>query len=191
MGKFKKYCLPFLLLGILVLAVACTNSEETGQSSKGSDKESQGKSEGEKNVRTVLETIFTGPNEEQVKLLNSNGDIEKFSENLNDYRQENFKPYMSTNFYDSHILKLSGGIGFLHIAHPAYILEVDEMTLEEREAKEGDYDFIVKVSYTNKESGKSETMNVEGTASTNEDGKITSIRYLNAEEFRDAIRNHG
>ena len=32
-------------------------------------------------------------------------------------------------------------------------------------------------------------MNVEGTASTNEEGKITSIRYMNAEEFRDALRD--
>ena len=31
---------------------------------------------------------------------------------------------------------------------------MDEITLEEREAKEGDYDFDVKVVYTNKENDK-------------------------------------
>ena len=44
------------------------------------------------------------------------------------------------------------------------------------------------ITYTNKENDKSETMNVEGTASTNEEGKITSIRYLNDEELREALR---
>ena len=186
MGKLKESFMPLILLGILLLAVGCANSEETGNNSEGSEKESQSKDkEAKQNVRTVLESIFTGSNEKQEKLLESNGGAD---EHLTDYYQENFKPYMSDDFYESHIIKLNGGIRFLQAAHPKYMLEVDEFTLEERETKEGDYNFNVKVTYTNKENDESETMNVEGTASTNEEGKITSIRYMNDEEFRDSLR---
>jgi hypothetical protein len=192
MKKIKKYFLPFMLLGILLLAVGCTNSEETGDSSEGNENESVDKSkEAQENIKTVLENTFTGPtNEEQEALLNgAGGDIEKYTENLTDYREENFKPYMSERFYKSNIVNTNGALRFLYMADPKYILTVDETTLEEREAKEGDYDFNVKVVYTNRENDKSETMNVEGTASTNEEGKITSIRYLNNEEFRKALEN--
>ena len=177
-----------MLMGSLLLAVGCTNFEETGNTYEGSEKESKPKiEEAEQNVRTVLENIFTGPNEEQEKVIHSNGDIEEFGEYLTDYQQENFKPYMSNDFYESHILKLNGGTRFLLAAYPKYMLEVDEITLEETEAKEGDYDFNVKVTYTNKENEESETMTVEGTASTNEEAKITSIRYMNDEEFRNSL----
>lgn len=190
MKTIKKNFLPFMLLGILLLAIGCTNSEETGNSSEGSEIESVDKSkEAQENIQTVLENMFTGPNEEQEILLKGAGDdIEKFSQNLSVYREENFKPYMTERFYENGIVNTNGALGFLFIAYPKYILAVDEITLEEREAKEGDYNFNVKITYTNKENDESETTNVEGTASTNEEGKITSIRYLHAEEFRDALR---
>ena len=190
MGKLNKYFMPLMLLGILLLAVGCTNPEETGNSSEGSENESVDKSkEAQENVKTVLENLLNGPNEEQEKILNHGEDVEEYSENLTDYQDENFKPYMSDNFYESYIIKLNGAIDFLHVAYPVYMMKVDEIILEEREAKEGDYEFDVKVVYTNKENDESETMTLEGTASTNQEGKITSIRYMNAEEFRDALRN--
>jgi len=192
MKKIKKYFLPFMMLGIFLLAVGCTNSEETGNSSEGNENESVDKSkEAQENIKTVLENIFTGPNDEQQEILfkGADEDIEKYAEKLTEYREENFKPYMSERFYENGIVNTNGAIGFLVIAYPTYILAVDEITLEEREAKEGDYHFNVTVTYTNKENNKSETTNVEGTASTNEEGKITSIRYMNAEEFRDALRD--
>ncbi|MCA0986504.1 hypothetical protein [Guptibacillus algicola] len=185
MEKFKNYLLLFMLLGTLVLAVGCTNSN----SSEESDKKSQGQNEEAKtNVRSVLEKIFTGPNEEQVKLLDPTGDMEEYNKKLTNYYQEDFKPHMSDAFYESHIIKLNGAIRFLQAAYPKYILEVNEITLEEREAKEGDYHFNVEVTYTNKDSDERDTMNIEGTASTNEEGKITSIRYTNDEEFRDYLQ---
>ncbi len=188
----KKYLLPFMMLGILLLVVGCTNSEETGNSSEDSENQSVDKlEEAQENIKTVLKNTFTGPSNEQQEIMfrGEEEDIEEFAEKLSEYQEENFKPYVTERYYENGIVKSNGAIGFLVVAHPKYILAVDEVTLEEREAKEGDYDFNVKVTYTNKEKDKSETMNVEGTASTNEEGKITSIRYLHAEEFRDALRN--
>ncbi|MYL65159.1 hypothetical protein GLW07_17515 [Bacillus hwajinpoensis] len=191
MKKMKKFFLPFMILGILLLAVGCANSEETGNSSGGSEPKVDKSKEAQENIKTVLENTFTGPNNEQQEILfkGADEDIEKYAEKLTEYREKNFKPYMSERFYENGIVNTNGAIGFLVIAYPKYILTVDDITLEEREAKEGDYDFNVKVTYTNKENEESETMNVEGTASTNDEGKITSIRYLHAEEFRDALRN--
>ncbi len=188
----KKYLLPFMMLAILLLAIGCTNFEKTGNSSEGSENQSVDKSEeAQENIKTVLKNTFTGPNNEQQEIMfrGEEEDIEEFAEKLSDYREENFKPYMSERFYESNIVNANGALRFLVMADPEYILTVDEVTLEEREAKEGDYDFNVNVVYTNRENDNSETVNVEGTASTNEEGKITSIRYLHAEEFRDALRN--
>ena len=44
MEKFNKYFMPFMMLGIFLLAVGCTNSEETGNSSEGNENERVDKS---------------------------------------------------------------------------------------------------------------------------------------------------
>ncbi|MCA0990714.1 hypothetical protein [Pseudalkalibacillus hwajinpoensis] len=188
MKTMKNYLLPFMMLGILLLAVGCANSEErdnSSNSSEGSENESaENSQESQENIQTVLENIFTGPNEEQEKMLESNEDM---AENLTEFREEKFKPYVTDDFYENDIVKLSGGVRFLLAAHPNYMLEVGEVTLDENEDKEGEYDFKVKVTFTNQEDEQSETMTVEGTASTNEEGKVKDIRYINDEEFRDAL----
>ncbi|MGG1686892.1 hypothetical protein ACIFPW_14015, partial [Pseudalkalibacillus sp. NRS-1564] len=123
-------------------------------------------------------------NKQQENILESNGEM---AENLTDYREEKFKPYVTDDFYGNDIVKLSGGVRFLQAAHPNYMLKVEEVALEEDD-KEGEYDFKMKVTYTNKENDESKTMDVEGMASTNEEGKVKDIRYINDEEFRDALR---
>ncbi|WLR59028.1 hypothetical protein [Guptibacillus hwajinpoensis] len=195
MIKMKKFFLPFMMLGILLLAVGCANSEETDTSSNSSEsnqnESSDNSKEAQENIKIVLENTFTGPDDEQQEIIFRGEDegIEEFADKLSEYQEENFKPYVSERYYENGIVKTNGAIGFLVVASPKYILNVDEVTLEDREAKEGDYNFNVSITYTNKENDKSETMNVEGTASTNEEGKITSIRYLNDEEFRKALEN--
>ncbi|MGG1686480.1 hypothetical protein ACIFPW_11875, partial [Pseudalkalibacillus sp. NRS-1564] len=66
MKTMKKYFLPFIMLGILLIAVGCANSEETGNSSEGSEPKVDKSKEAQENIKTVLENMFTGPNEEQV-----------------------------------------------------------------------------------------------------------------------------
>lgn len=181
MGSIKKHFKPLILLGILLLVGGCANSEATGDNSGGA----KGQSEAEQNIETVLENIFTGPNEEQEKLFEFDEDVERKGERLSEYYQENFKPYLSERFLESFI-NANGSIQFLIIAHPNYVLETEEITLEE---KDDYYTFAAKVSYTNKESDESETMTINGNAQTNKEGKVTSIRYHTDEfkEFRSAL----
>ncbi|MBF0708525.1 hypothetical protein IQ283_18120 [Alkalihalobacillus hwajinpoensis] len=53
----KKYFKPLLLLGILLLSVGCTNSEDVGSNAA--------KSESEQNIRVVLQKLSTGPHDDQ------------------------------------------------------------------------------------------------------------------------------
>ncbi|WP_079529536.1 hypothetical protein [Halobacillus hunanensis] len=129
------------------------------------------------------EKLFTGPNTEQERMLDySNEDYEKFAKSVSEYRKT-FKPYLSENFFESFV-NLAGPLRFLTMAHPNYELKVDDIKIEE---KENYYEFTVKVSYTNSKSNQSKTKKVKGHAQTNEEGKVTSINYINAEEFRTAL----
>jgi hypothetical protein len=182
MKKFYNYFKPLLLLGILLLAGGCTNSEEAGNRSEAS--------ESEQNVRTFLQNVFTGPNEEQENLLELmyDGELEKHEEEFAEYIQEHFKPYLSERFLENYVVLSNGALRFVQRAYPDYVLEVEDISLEEKEGVEGGYIFTVKVSYTNKESDKSVTVDVEGNIYTNEEGKITSIRYMDdVEELQNAL----
>ncbi|WP_181350332.1 hypothetical protein [Thalassobacillus sp. CUG 92003] len=191
MEKLTKYLKPLMLVGFLLIAAGCSDSEETGNSSDGEENTTEQENEGEngteaegkteENVRTVLEHVFTGPNESHEELFSD--DFETKAEKITEYNKENFEPYMSENFFDSFI-NTNGALIFLQSAHPDYIMEVDEINLGE---DEGDYSFIVTVAYTNTESDETETMDVEGHIQTNEDGMLTSINYKNAEDLRSAM----
>ncbi len=155
----------------MLLAVGCTNSDASGKENEIQDKSKQ-------NIQTVLKNIFTGPTEEQVKALYS-GKQELFSE----YHQENFKPYLSDRFYENFVNGV-GAFMYVNAANPDYVLEVNDIKIEEGENY---YEFNVKVSWTNKQSDESETLNVKGHAQTNEEGKVTSIKYINPEELLTAL----
>ncbi|MFP3340711.1 hypothetical protein R0J91_22240, partial [Micrococcus sp. SIMBA_131] len=76
------------MLAILLLAIGCTNSEKTGNSSEGSENQSVDKSEeAQENIKTVLKNTFTGPNNEQQEIMfrGEEEDIEEFAEKLSDY----------------------------------------------------------------------------------------------------------
>lgn len=177
MKSIKKYFKQLMLLGTLLLAVGCTNTEETGANLK--------ESGNEHNIRVFLNALLNGPSEEQEQLIEGpEGDLKKFTERLDKYNEENFKSYLNERFFQS-FLNTNGTFGFLRIAHGNdYELKAEEITLEE---KENYYKFTVKVSYTNNDSNESKTLNVKGNAQTNEEDKVTSVQYINFEEFRAAM----
>ncbi|SIS66831.1 hypothetical protein [Salimicrobium salexigens] len=177
--KSIKYLKLLMFLGILLLAVGCSNSGETDNNSNGNDEESQSK--GEENVQAVLENLFTGPSEEQEELMT--GNVENLGEKLNEYRQENFEPHLSESFFEKFV-NTNGPLMFLLIAQPNYVMEVEEIVIEEDGS---DYNFTVTVAYTDQESEETKTIDVEGTAYTNEQGELTSIEYMNVDEFRSAM----
>lgn len=172
----KKYFKLLFLLGILLLSVGCTTSEETGTNTEGS--------ESEQNIRTFLQKLLTGPDEEQEKLLTGpDENVEKYVKRLAEYHNENFKPYLSEQFFES-FLDTNGPLLFLQMAHPDNELEVENITFDESEDY---YTFTVKVAYSDKGSNESKTMNIKGNAQTNEEDEVTSVHYINAEELRTAL----
>ncbi|MEC3884900.1 hypothetical protein GLW00_12420 [Halobacillus litoralis] len=177
METIKKYLKPLFLAGILLLSVGCTNSEdaETHAEENGS----------EENIRTVLEHSFTGPDEEQEKLIEGpEGDVEEYAKELGDYREENFKPYMTERFFENYLVNTNRALMAQSLAHPNYTLSVEDIEMEEEEDY---YTFTVEVSYMDNESNESKTVNVEGHAQTNEEDKLTSIQYSNFEDLRTAL----
>ncbi|MFK3959213.1 hypothetical protein [Guptibacillus hwajinpoensis] len=171
----KKFFKPLLLLGILLLSMGCTNSEDAGTNAA--------KSESEQNIRAILQKLFTGPNGEQKQLIEgSNGDLEEYANQLSEYYQENFKPYLSERSFENYIVNGNGAWRFLRMAHPDYKLKVNDINVEENDNY---YSFTVKVSYT--KSNESKTVNVKGHAQTNEEDKVTSIQFINPEDLRTVL----
>ncbi|SDJ71946.1 hypothetical protein [Salimicrobium halophilum] len=175
MERLKTYGMFFLVVATLLLAVGCTNAEENGASADESENSA------EENTQTVLEHIFTGPGEEHEDLFSS--DAQTKGERLSEYYRENFKPYMSDRFYEGFV-NSNGALMFLQQAHPNYKLEPEEIALEE---DKGDYGFTVTLAYMNTENEKTETMEIKGKADTNEEGELTSINYINAEQFLEEL----
>ncbi|WP_270181776.1 hypothetical protein [Alkalihalobacillus sp. CinArs1] len=165
----------FFLIAVLVFTIGC--------STIGGDNLKENASE--QNVRTVLQKQFNGPDEEQEKLITSyDGDLETYATILSEYNKEHFKPYMSERYYENYIVKNNGSLMFLRMAHPNHVLKVRELTIKENEDKDA-FDFTVNV--TTATNSESKPLSVEGTAHTNEDGKITSIHYLNIEDIRTTL----
>ncbi|RDY70078.1 hypothetical protein DXT76_15250 [Halobacillus trueperi] len=178
MEIIKNYLKLLFFLGILLLSVGCTSSEDVGSNVE--------ESESEQNIRTVLQNTFTGPSKEQEKLLNGpDGQLQTYAEELGEYHMEHFKPYLSDRFFESYIVNSNMALSFLRLAHPDYEVKVDEIEIEE---KENYYTFTVDLSYTHNKSNKTNTMNVKGNVQTNEDDKLTSIQYSSDfEDIRTAL----
>ncbi|WP_421377868.1 hypothetical protein ACOJQI_11545 [Bacillus salacetis] len=180
MSNIKKYFQPFILLGVLLLASGCTNSETAGSNSE----ETGTSGDAEKNIEAFLENVFTGPNEENEFLFNFE-DLEGRGEKVSDYYQDHFQPYMSESLLEDFI-NSNGAVQFLMVAQPDYVLATEEITLEENEDY---YTFAAEVSYTNKESNESDTVTINGNIQTDEEGLVTGIQYHSGEyeEFRTAL----
>ncbi|EDL65738.1 hypothetical protein [Bacillus sp. SG-1] len=180
MSKIKKYFQPLILLGVLLLASGCTNSD----TARGNSEEAGAESAAEQNIEAFLENVFTGPNEENEFLFNFE-DLEGRGERISEYYQDNFQPYMSESLLEDFI-NSNGAVQFLIAAHPDYVLATEEITLEENEDY---YTFAAEVSYTNKESNESDTVTINGNIQTDEEGLVTGIQYHRGEyeEFRTAL----
>jgi hypothetical protein len=159
-----------ILLVILLLATGCTNSEPSGANSE----EGGTQSAAEQNIEAFLENAFTGPTEEYEEAFSGKvEDLERRSERISEYYQNNFEPYMSESLLEGFI-NSNGAVQFLRFAYPDYVLATEEITLEENEDY---YTFAAEVSYTKKESDESGTFTINGNIQTDEEGVITGIQY--------------
>lgn len=159
-----------ILLGILLLATGCTNSETSEDNSE----ESGSQSAAEQNIEAFLENVFSGPTEEYEEAFSGKvEDLERRSERISEYYQNNFEPYLSESLLEGFI-NSNGATQFLRFAYPDYVWATKEITLEESEDY---YTFAAEVSYTKKESDESGTFTINGNIQTDEEGVIMGIQY--------------
>ncbi|WP_245755933.1 hypothetical protein [Halobacillus alkaliphilus] len=199
MKRNKKYFKLVLLFSFLFLVTGCFNSNSSSGSgssaSEASTEEAQentDESESKQNIRAALETVFNGPNEKLTKAyegMSDNGfkseELKKHLSHFPEYFKEHYKPYVSEGFYEASFINTPDASYFLEAAHPDYKLKTEGITIEE---KEGYYKFAMEVSYTNNQSGESETVEVRGHAQTNEEEKVSSINYINVEDLYQELR---
>ncbi|MFD1019596.1 hypothetical protein [Thalassobacillus hwangdonensis] len=145
----------------------------------------------EQNIRTFLQSMLNGPDEEFIEAMNfQDKDFEMAAKRYAEYKIEHFKPYLSDRFFENFVGKSLMATEFLRMAHPEYKLEVEEIELEVRDEEKNSYNFTVKVTYTNIESNESDTVDFRGIADANDEGKITGVHYYNSEELYEAL-NYG
>ncbi|MGP4074832.1 hypothetical protein [Halobacillus sp. K22] len=171
-------------------------SDRSGSSSsEASPEEAQdnsGESESKQNIRAALETVFNGPNEKLDKALDGmenkgfeSEEYKKHFSNFSEYFKEHYKPYVSEGFYEASFINTPDASYFLETAHPDNQLKTEGIFIKE---KDGYYKFLVEVSFTNNQSGDSKTLEVRGHAQTNEEGKVSSINYINPNELIEELK---
>ncbi|ALX50426.1 hypothetical protein [Lentibacillus amyloliquefaciens] len=150
-------------------------------------------------IRKVLETQFTGPDEELIQLLNapenmtiigkgveSSDEEKQTNTELESYLNEKYKDHFTENMYSDFIGKYA--MGFQTSAHEnGYRLEVADISIDQSENNENIYDFSVTVQYQ-KDDGEKNEAEVTGNAHM-KDGKIGNMEYLDDEGLSQALKS--
>ncbi|MCA0970672.1 hypothetical protein LCM20_08740 [Halobacillus litoralis] len=209
MKTFTRTFLLMALTAVLILAAGCTTAEDEGVSANESVNDQENTNESadeadptdstestedasEENIRTVLQNLLTGPDNQLQEANESfeSADEENFeqaAEKRVQYYKEKFKPYMSERLFEN-FMNTNGGEVFLLTAYRNdYQIKAETITFEESEETEGSYNFTVEASYKKGESSESETVEVRGLINTNDEGKVTRVHYYNPEDLRSAL----
>lgn len=184
-GKFSR--IRYSDRGGLLEAMRTPKSSGSSSSEPSTEEgEEINKSESKQNIRAALEGVLNGPNEdlkEAMEGMNKHNDdmqsedYKKHFADFSDYYKENFKPYVTDRLYkSSNTSELSS---FIERVHPGGKLETENLSMEE---KEGYYDFSLDITYTDTQSGESETTELRGHAQTNDEGKVSSIKFINLQD---------
>ncbi|WP_273853526.1 DUF4367 domain-containing protein [Guptibacillus spartinae] len=156
-----------LLIAIMLIVTAgCASNQSASENTK---EENTPKDD----VTTVLNQIFSGPDEELAQLYK-----EEEYEEVSNYYINNFKPYftedymehaMNTNLLNSFHLKAFG---------KGVEMSIGKINVEQSEDTATAYDFDIQVNVSN-----GQTADVSGRVNTNEEGKITQIRYMDPQSL--------
>jgi len=158
-----------LLLGVILIIAGCSSSVE----SKTPDKNIT-------TIKTVLEHQFTGPNKEFIEGIDNIPKLEQ-------YYEKRYKSYFAEDMYTKFIA--AHAYDYLLMAHNSdKQIMVDNVSIESSESKEGEYNFKVVVIY-DKQGSNQGSAEVSGTVKFNEDGKITSIKYLDDGGLSNELRS--
>lgn len=155
-----KKLLFFTLTMTLLITAGCTSDESSGVSA---DEETTTKED----VTTVLEQMYTGPDEELIQLYEQGS-----NEELLAYYRDEFGPYLTENFMEKAIAtNLVTGFHQKANSHDVK-MKIADMSVEQSEDKETAYDFAIQIDISN-----GETAEVSGRVNTNEAGKVTRIHF--------------
>ena len=171
-NKDNKTEVVFLLKKILlititfILTAGCASNQSSSENTK---EENTTKDD----VTTVLKQIFSGPDEELTTIYE-----EEEYEEVSTYYMDKFKPYftedsmegaMDTNLLNSFHRKAYGN---------GVEMAIGTINVEQSEDTTTAYDFEIQVNVSNGQSA-----DVSGRVNTNEEGKITRIRYMDTQSL--------
>ncbi|MFC7319787.1 DUF4367 domain-containing protein [Halobacillus campisalis] len=128
-------------------------------------------------VTTVVEQTFSGPDEELTQFYEEDN-----YEQISTYYMERFEPFFTEDSMENAV-----NTNLLNSFHQkAYgndvNMEIGEMSVEEKEDTAGAYDFEMQINVSNGQKAE-----VRGRVNTNEEGKITRIRYLDVQPLLNAF----
>ncbi|MCM3572351.1 hypothetical protein M3172_04065 [Mesobacillus subterraneus] len=128
-------------------------------------------------LQTVLEHQFTGPDPE---FIEGSDNIEK----LEQYYEKRYKPYFTEERYNSFISTSAYQYILVALNNDKQI-KMDKVKVEK---DEDTYTFKMTVLYGKEESSQN-SAEVTGRAKFNNEGKITSIQYLNDDGLSEKLSN--
>jgi hypothetical protein len=179
----------FLLFGILFIVVGCSLSDTSESAPQDNNNITT--------IETVIEHLFTGPDQELIDLLyspenitiiGSNTEVEEV-ENPTEldlyleekYKKSHFTEDMYSQYIVMYVLAYHGTADFND-----YHMEVDSIDIEQNATTEGAYDFTVNVLY-NKAGNEQMNAEVTGRAHIYEEGKIASFKLFDHKELYEAL----
>ncbi|MGP4074788.1 hypothetical protein [Halobacillus sp. K22] len=154
--------------------MASDTSQDSEDSSSASEEENSESSddsrEGEETVRTYLEYEFTGPGDELKQAMDESQAA------FLAYVEEQYRPLFPEDDYETFVNKNYVMIWLPWAYDKGYALEPVDIQIAKVEDIENDaYRFDVKVEYS--KDGEAGTANVTGRINTNNQGKISVIRF--------------
>lgn len=164
----------FGVLIFLLVATGCSESvEQTEKDSKINEFEA------------MLKESLTGPSEELTAIYKqfASEDVDETVEalkKLDSYHKDNYGNYFKDEYFQEILNKSMYFTVFQEKAYREGMkIKAEDIQVERSETNDTAYDFSVNVHLSDSE----EVWNVEGRINTDENGKITRIRYTNGMEW--------
>ncbi|MGA9288212.1 MAG: DUF4367 domain-containing protein [Anaerobacillus sp.] len=128
-------------------------------------------------VTTVLEQMFSGPNEELTKFYEEEND-----EKISNYYIDQFKPYFTEESMDRAVnTNLLNSFHQKAYGNDVY-MDIGNISVEQSEDTGTAYDFEIQINVSN-----GQTADVSGRVNTNDEGEITRIHYLDIQSLMNAF----
>jgi len=185
--SIAKYIKPFAFAGVLVFSVGCTeDAKEEAQPVTNNSKE---------NIRTLFHEKFDGPNEELEQIWNELNDddsldkekLDKYSKKLDAYYEDNVFPLYHDGMDEQAVRYVA--LEHLRSSHAnGYELHIKDINLKESEKTKNSFNYSIEIEKL-KDGSVRKTIKLRGLINTNEEQRITRIRYHNQEELFNALKN--